>query len=93
MATLLLNKRFPIPKIPQPGGFNSDISNTSSLDARPFDHAFLNFMDSTDQPDKYATQAWLMLAPQPEYVMFLDLHAQTRPLTIEQWASMDIFTD
>ena len=83
----------PMPPPPMTGGPSSDIATTSSMNAPSFDKAFLEFMKGTKQPDKYSTRAWLMLAPQPEYVIFPGLHAQTRPLTIQQWASMDILTN
>jgi hypothetical protein len=82
MTTLLTNKGFLIPNPPKPGGPNSGVSNVSSLDAQSFDDAFWAFIKSTDQPDKYSTRDWLMLAPQPEYVVSLNLHDKTRSLTI-----------
>ena len=93
MTDLLTKNDFPMLLPPMTGGPNTDIATKSSLNAPSFAEAFLKFMKGTKQPDKYSTRAWLMLAPQPEYVISSGLHAQTRPLTIQQWASMDILTD
>ena len=63
MTNLLAENNFPVPSVPKPGVPNSSISNTSSLEAQSFDQAFFNFIEGTDQPDKYSTRAWLMLGP------------------------------
>jgi hypothetical protein len=82
MMALLIRKGFPIPNPSKPGGPNSDVSNVGSLDVQSFDKAFCTFIESTDQPDKYSTRDWLMLAPKPEYVVSLTLHNKTRSLII-----------
>jgi hypothetical protein len=82
MTSLLTNKGFLIPQPSKSGEANSIVANVISLDAQSFDDAFWAFINSTDQPDKYSTRDWLMLAPQPEQVVSLNLHDKTRLLTI-----------
>lgn len=69
IKSLLISKDFPIPdfNISNSGGPSSGVSNMSSLGSESFDAAFENFMASPDQPDRWSTRDWLMMAPGPEY--------------------------
>lgn len=69
MKNLLISKNFPLspPNISNSDGPTSGVSNRCFPDSEFFDTAFEEFMANSDQPDRWSTRGWLMMAPAPEY--------------------------